>query len=348
MVQSIHIDNISNHEYDKLLATGWFRSREVIYRSDLICLDQRVSSVRHIRYDLEKYDLKKRHRRLLNKNSNRFRVEISSVNITPDIERLYDLQRTRFKGFIHSEITGIVYGGEPQSSLMISQLNIYDGNLLVASSFFDVGSNSAASIICVCDPEYSRYSLGIYTMLLEIEYMCKIGVRYYYPGYILDKPSCFDYKLKFGNCQWLSKDGGWYDDIPEADRKTKAMLLDEKMAELRLRLAIRGHAPSLIFYPYFTAAYLSSTNGRLVKYSCYFKIETDEFDFAAAYDFERDSFVVFFPYASNIYEVDTLELSEDYRSNSNYELRVMQTDSIYLLTEFALRTAVRRLESLSI
>jgi len=51
--------------------------------------------------------------------------------------------------------------------------------------------------------------------------------------------------------------------------KTKSMLLEEKMAELRLRLALQGYDARLVFYPYFTAAYLTSLEDELVKYSCY-------------------------------------------------------------------------------
>jgi len=40
---------------------------------------------------------------------------------------------------------------------------------LIAVSFFDRGLNAAASLLCIYDSAYAKYSLGIYTMLKEID-----------------------------------------------------------------------------------------------------------------------------------------------------------------------------------
>ena len=40
-----------------------------------------------------------------------------------------------------------------------------------------------------------KYSLGFYTMLLEIDFGIKSGAEYYYPGYVVPNYFKFDYKL---------------------------------------------------------------------------------------------------------------------------------------------------------
>jgi len=151
LVETAHIDRITGSRYDRLLASGWFRSREIIYRSDLICMDERVSSVRHIRYDLNELEIKKRHKKLLSKNDKRFSVRVSSVVITSDTERLYHFQTKRFKGFIHSHVEEVVFPFSTKEGNGTLQLDVYDNENLVASSFFDIGKNAAASIHCVYD-----------------------------------------------------------------------------------------------------------------------------------------------------------------------------------------------------
>ncbi len=323
-VKTNFIDGMTGGQYDRLLAGGWFRSKSIVYKSDLVCVEDRISSVRHIRYCLEKFSFKKAHRKLLRRNDERFTVHFGPVNVSRRAEELYKMQKARFKGFIHSKLSDIVFPDTPDIGFKIFTVYVYDNGELVAASYFDVGAKSAASLICVYNSNYSCYSLGIYTMLKEIEYLRQNGYKYYYPGYVLDRPSCFDYKLSLGECQWRGNDGRWLKKLRSVDT-TLAMKLDEKMAELRLRLAMDGYAGKLVHYPYFTTSYLMGRGTDLAKYSCYFLIEDQNVSFAAAYDLESDEFVVFTLSPSEIYFVQ-LDYSSDYLMSDNYELRLMKID----------------------
>jgi leucyl-tRNA---protein transferase len=79
------------------------------------------------------------------------------------------------------------------------EINIYDHGKLIGYSFFDVGITSMASIIGIFDQSYSKHSLGIYTMLLEMEYAKSMQLKYYYPGYVAYEPSQFNYKLRLSD-----------------------------------------------------------------------------------------------------------------------------------------------------
>ena len=45
------------------------------------------------------------------------------------------------------------------------------------------------------DPNYRKYSLGKYLMLLKINYAQQQQYDYYYPGYVVSYYPKFDYKL---------------------------------------------------------------------------------------------------------------------------------------------------------
>ena len=79
---------------------------------------------------------------------------------------------------------------------------------MIACSFIDVVTNSLSSTYAMFDLEESKRSLGIYTMILEINYAIEKKKRFYYPGYAYDAPSFYDYKKKFNNCEfydWQSR-----------------------------------------------------------------------------------------------------------------------------------------------
>ncbi len=323
MVQTQNINGLSSNEYDHLLAHGWFRSKDLMYRSDIICLQERVASVRHIRYSLKGFELKKRHRKLKEKNDQRFQIRILSFGIDDQVEQLYSKHIPRFQGFIHSNLSEMIFPFSTQVGIQGVQFQVFDGEQLVAVSFMDMGKQSAASILCVYDQAYSKYSLGIYTMIKEIEYLQQHGLKYYYPGYVLDAPSCFDYKLTLGNCQWMGDSGKWHAALPLKNHRSVAMILQEKMAELRVRLAMKGITARLKFYPYYTAAYLSQHAENLVKFPCYFLIETDEGNFGISYEMETDAFVMFQLRESPLFHVTHQSISEEY-SKPSYELRVME------------------------
>ena len=47
-------------------------------------------------------------------------------------------------------------------------------------------------------PDYKKYSLGKYLMLLKINHAKAMGKEWYYPGYIVPGNRRFDYKLFIG------------------------------------------------------------------------------------------------------------------------------------------------------
>ena len=84
------------------------------------------------------------------------------------------------------------------------EIEVYDEDQLIACSFFHVGEKSFCGTYCFFEPEYQKFSLGNYTLLLELEIAMQMGKEFYYSGYIHHKPSQFDYKLNFNNLEKYS------------------------------------------------------------------------------------------------------------------------------------------------
>ncbi len=83
-------------------------------------------------------------------------------------------------------ITDCLFGGEEiiPSIFSTKTVSIYEGESLIAAGYFDVGEKSAASILHFFDPDYKRFSLGKYLILLTLDYLRDHGYQFYYPGYV--------------------------------------------------------------------------------------------------------------------------------------------------------------------
>ena len=198
-----------HEELDAYLAAGWFRGGPFLGHFRVICLNGDVCAVRQVRVRLEGHCFSRSHRRLLRRNGDRFRVQVGPAKIDAERERLYALAATRFSGFMYSSLEEMLFHEDMPSIFQTRELVVFSGDELVAVSYFDVGGNSVASLIGLYDDHFARHSLGIYTMLMEIEWSKDQGLDYYYPGFVLHGDPRMDYKLRLGNMQFMEPGRRW-------------------------------------------------------------------------------------------------------------------------------------------
>jgi len=186
---------------DTYLVKGWFRSGQYIYTVSSINIDgTRYYPVR-IRLPLQGYEFRKSLRKVWNKNQC-FTTVIRKAYITPEKEALYEKFLIRFDSYISPTLSDSLQEGGDTTIYNTYEAAVYEGKKLIAVSFFDLGKTSMASIMGVFDPAYSKYSLGFYTMLAEINFGKAKGFAYYYPGYVIPGYPKFDYKLRIGEVEF--------------------------------------------------------------------------------------------------------------------------------------------------
>ena len=200
---------VSYKQLDKLLATGYFRTGNYLMRTRVLFFNNEILNTLHVRFQLSDYLFSKSLQKLLHKNKQRFTYTIQPFSITIEKENLYRKHRTRFKGHVSPSLSGYMFDNYHSNIFNTYEINVFDGEQLVAFSFFDVGHKSIASILGIFNQEYEKFSLGIYTMLLEIEYAKNLQFKYYYPGYVAYEPSQFNYKLRLAKkiqfFDWFTK-----------------------------------------------------------------------------------------------------------------------------------------------
>jgi leucyl-tRNA---protein transferase len=204
--EKFYSTKVSTEELDALLAEGWRHFGTYFFRYSLSICGERIYRVIPLRIRLENFSLSKSQRRVVRKNSD-LRYKIAPIKIDAEKIQLFDRHKTRFKDNIPDSIYTFL---SPQRGIPCEtmELDVFLGDKLLASSFFDVGKESISSVYAIFEPEEKKRSLGIFTMLLEIDFAIKTGKKFYYHGYAHQEESFYDYKKRFHGIEaydWKSK-----------------------------------------------------------------------------------------------------------------------------------------------
>lgn len=275
LIQFYHPDFLSPEELDSYLSEGWFRNSILLHNSRVICLDGDVHSILNIRLSLNDHEFPKRLRKVWRQNQQRFRTHIQPVKLNQRKEQLYQQHTKRFKGFLFENLDQFLYAYGGSSVFETYEVSVFDGEHLVAYSLFDIGANSIASLLGVFDKGYSKYSLGMYTMMIEIEFAKSQEKSFYYPGYILDNTPNFDYKLRVGDMEYLLPSGVWGSKEMLNKSVLPSRVIKQKMDECINWLSSKNISFSDLLNPYYTMGYIEPFRDELCKSTRLILIERD-------------------------------------------------------------------------
>jgi arginine-tRNA-protein transferase len=270
-------NRLAPERYDQFLAAGWFRGASMLYRMDVMCIDGAVNSVVNVRLPLADFAPSKRQRKLISRVERRFRVEVRPAPAVPDAARetLYTAHRGRFRGHVHATLNDFFTAGQEEVAFETWEVGVYDGETLVGMSYFDAGGVALASLLAAFHPDCSAYSLGTYTMLREIAHAQTTGRTFYYPGYILDRTSLFDYKLRLGAMEYLGRDRAWHPYAHFEPWGTAGAAIERATAALESALCAAGIGFRRWLYPGFALGHLARWEGRFVRLPVFIELGAD-------------------------------------------------------------------------
>ena len=270
---------LSPESLDFYLAKGWYRMGSNIFTTHFLFFKERAYSAIWLRLDLKDFRLSKSQRKLLRRNAKHFAPATAPKEINQERENLYRIYADNFDGRLSPSIADSLedYGNDTVFNTQEITVRKHNSGKLVAASYFDIGQNSAASILGFYHPDLHAFSLGYYTMLLEIEYCLENGIRYYYPGYVAPGYSRFDYKLRLGPCdyfdlsteQWLP-----YADA-DLDRDGPVEIQRAKLGALAEGMKAYGVNAPVATYPLFEAGLYDVWNDDYVPYPYFYVVGKD-------------------------------------------------------------------------
>ena len=194
--EEFHAEAVEPSMLDILLAEGWRHFGTHFFRYNYGMYENEIRRVLPLRIRINDLKLSKSQRRVETRNVD-LNVEIGQVDITPEIHELFDRHKARFKSGVPESIYDFI---SPETNVPTDcrSVVVRDKTKLVAASFFEVGASSVSSIYCIFAPEIRSRSLGIFTMLREIEFARENAKPLYYHGYAYEGASFYDYKKRFG------------------------------------------------------------------------------------------------------------------------------------------------------
>jgi arginine-tRNA-protein transferase len=202
--------HVTPEQTDFLLSQGWRHFGEHFYRYSLGFYKYEIRKVYSLRINLRKFSLSKSHRRVLRKNQD-LHIIFRPAEITDEKHELFERHKRRFKYGIPSSLYDFLSHEPAKVPCTTLECAVYKAEKILAASFFDVGSYSVSSVYAMFEPEEKRRSLGILTMLLEIDFALKNGKKFYYHGYIYEGKSFYDYKKRFSALEVFDWRGNWTD-----------------------------------------------------------------------------------------------------------------------------------------
>lgn len=199
---------IPPEQLDELLASGWRHFGTHFYRYNIAIYEFDIRDVIPLRIRLDTFSPSKTQRRVLRANAN-VDIDISPIAITSETTELFERHKQRFKFGIPDSIYDFLSDDPAHVPCRSMQITIRVDDRLAAVSYFDIGATSVSAIYAMFDPDLPRRSLGIFTMLKEIEFACVNGKTFYYQGYAYEGPSFYDYKKRFHGTEGFNWNGGW-------------------------------------------------------------------------------------------------------------------------------------------
>lgn len=205
-------ESLTSDQLDALLAMGWYRMHQSIFTTNHIFLEDRTLRVFWLRYVLKTLQFSQKQQKLLRQNQ-RFKVINKPVTITEELEDLYRSYKTVISFEPAPSVAGWLFDEEENKNIYDTHIiEIRDSGKLIAAGIYDKGRNSIAGIMNFYHPDYRKYSLGKYLVLLKAQLAKNTHYKWYYPGYITYGYPAFDYKLLLGEQHtemFLPELNGW-------------------------------------------------------------------------------------------------------------------------------------------
>jgi leucyl-tRNA---protein transferase len=257
-------ETLQHQELDAYLESGWFRMGQTIFTTNFLHFQEKLYSAIWLRIVLKDLEEESTQVKLFKRNAV-FRHEIKKAEVTPEKENLFERYRASVTFEASTSLTMLLMGKTSTKTIYDTyEIDIYDGDKLIAIGYFDLGDRSAMGISSIYDPSYKKYSLGKYLIYLKIAHCKNLGMDYFYPGYFVPSYSYFDYKLTIGKAalQYLQLKSRQWKPIHEFTSEDIPIdIMSAKLTELQHLLDKEQLSGILFRYELFDANLIPSLSG---------------------------------------------------------------------------------------
>jgi leucyl-tRNA---protein transferase len=208
--EEFYAESVTPAQLDMLLASGWRHFGTQFFRYNIALYRDEIRRVMPLRIRLADFRLSKSQRRILRRNED-LNVVIRPAAVTPESEDLFHRHKQRFDHNLPSTIYSFLSREPARVPCECRELALLYDKTLIGVGYFDLGQISSSGVYTSFDPLESKRSLGIFTILKEIEFAIDSGREFYYPGYVYQGESFYDYKKQLSAGEIFDWMGNWID-----------------------------------------------------------------------------------------------------------------------------------------
>jgi arginine-tRNA-protein transferase len=186
---------LTGEDFDALLEQGDRRSGPFLYRTTC----PRCQACEPIRVPTDRFKPTKSQRRSLKKNDVDVKVSMVEPEYTERHLEIYNRHKLE-RGLSRSGEEVDEHGYRMhlmESPLDTREIRYEVGGKLIAFSILDFGVDSCSSVYHCFDPDESDRSLGVYSVLKEIELCKQLNVAWYYLGLFVEDCAHLNYKASY-------------------------------------------------------------------------------------------------------------------------------------------------------
>ncbi len=217
------IDECPAEDYERMLERGWRRFGRVFFRP--ACVDCR--ECRSLRVDVAAFQANRSMRRTARRNQD-LEIVLQPPTITNQHLQLYQRYHQDMKarrGWPGKGVSPVDYfqtfveGGEGYGH----ELLVLDGNRLVAVALVDLLPRAISAVYCFYEPALRQRSLGVFSVLEQVELARKRGASHLYLGYFVADNVSMRYKANYHPHQILagrpsaSEEPTWLAELADAE-----------------------------------------------------------------------------------------------------------------------------------
>lgn len=208
--EEFYASAVSPVQTDALLADAWRHFGAHFFRYSFGFYERDIRRVLPLRIRLADFARSKSQRRIYRKNQD-LQTVVRPIQITREKETVFARHKQRFASGAPASIYDFLERENAAATpCQAKEICVYENEKLLAASFFDVGETAVSGIYAVFEPSITARSLGIFTMLLEIDFALETGKIFYYSGYAYEGNSFYDYKKRFAATETYDwKTGAW-------------------------------------------------------------------------------------------------------------------------------------------
>lgn len=185
---------VSPEAFDRFLAEGDRRAGPALYRPECAA----CQACEALRVPVSRFAPSRSQRRVLQRGEADIAVEMGPALVSEERVRLFNRHKLERGLSGDDPVDAETYRWHfIRSCVDTREVRYLVGGRLVAVSLLDVGARAASSVYHYFDPDESRRSLGVFSVLKEIALCAQMGLDWYYLGLYVEGCRSLEYKADY-------------------------------------------------------------------------------------------------------------------------------------------------------